>query len=206
MASIYSLKPGFQKLLQPAVKTLAGMGVSANQITIAALLLSLGTGAVIAWSRSTRALLLLAPVLLIRMALNAMDGMLAREYHQKSTGGAILNEIGDVISDVGLYLPLAVVPGFGLWPIVAIVILSILTEMTGVMGVEIGASRRYDGPLGKSDRAFLFGLMGLLFGFRVRIEPAIPVVLLATIIMLALTIANRMRRMLLETSESGLAR
>jgi CDP-diacylglycerol--glycerol-3-phosphate 3-phosphatidyltransferase len=206
MASIYSLKPGFQKLLQPVVKRLARMGVSANQITIAALVLSLFAGSLIAWSQSARVLLVLPPVLLVRMALNAMDGMLAREYHQESASGAILNEIGDVISDVALYLPLAVVPGFRLWPMIAIVILSMLTEMTGVMGVGIGASRRYDGPLGKSDRAFLFGLMGLLFGLRVHIERGIPVVLFVTIIMLAITIANRMRRMLLETSRSGLAR
>ena len=65
-----------------------------------------------------------------------------------------MNELSDVISDAGLYLPLALVPGFAPWLIVGIVVLSILTEMTGVIGVQIGASRRYDGPLGKSDRAF----------------------------------------------------
>jgi len=114
------------------------------------------------------------------MALNAIDGMLAREHHQKSALGAILNELGDVIADVGLYLPLVVVPEFDPWMMIGVVILSVLTEMSGVIGVQIGASRRYDGPLGKSDRAFLFGLMGLLLGFRAHIERAIPLVLVAT--------------------------
>ena len=37
-----------------------------------------------------------------------------------------------------------------------IVVLTLVSEMTGVVAVQIGASRRYDGPMGKSDRAFVF--------------------------------------------------
>lgn len=203
MASIYSLKPGFQRVLRPLANRLARSGVSANQITIAAIVLSLGAGLLIAWSRQSIALLVLPPVLLVRMALNAMDGMLAREHNQQSATGAVLNELGDVVSDIGLYLPLALIPGFGIWPVAAIVILSVLSEMTGAMGVGIGGSRRYDGPLGKSDRAFVFGLVGLLLGLGVHIESAIPVVLFAMILLLACTIANRMRHILLESSSNS---
>ena len=99
--------------------------------------------------------------------------------------------------------PLAVVPEFDPWLVIGVVILSVLTEMTGVIGVQIGASRRYDGPLGKSDRAFLFGLMGLLLGFRVHIERAIPLVLFAMILLLMLTIFNRARRALLEVKSTA---
>jgi len=198
MPSVYQLKPAFQSLLRPIVNWLARIGVTANQVTIAALLLSLSTGHVIARAHGGRSLLLLPVVLFVRMALNAMDGMLAREHNQKSALGAILNELGDVIADVGLYLPLAVVPGFEPWLVVGAVILSILTEMTGVIGVQIGASRRYDGPLGKSDRAFLFGSMGLLLGLRVPIDRAIPYLLFAMILLSVLTILNRARRALLE--------
>jgi CDP-diacylglycerol--glycerol-3-phosphate 3-phosphatidyltransferase len=200
MPSIYDLKPKFQQLLRPMVKALAGTGVTANQVTIAALLLSLTAGQLIARMHGGRLLLLLPAVLFVRMALNAIDGMLAREHNQKSALGAILNELGDVIADVGLYLPLAAVPEFDSWLVIGVVILSVLTEMTGVMGVQIGASRRYDGPLGKSDRAFLFGLMGLLLGLRVHIERAIPIVLFAMILLLVLTILNRARRALQEVS------
>ena len=57
---------------------------------------------------------LLIPVwLLVRMALNAIDGMLAREFGQKSGLGAYLNEIGDVVSDAALYAPFALVAPFG---------------------------------------------------------------------------------------------
>lgn len=198
MPSIYGLKPKFQALLRPIVRRLATAGVTANQVTIAALFLSLGTGAAIAWTRGGKTLLLLPAVLFARMALNAMDGMLAREHNQKSPLGAILNELGDVIADSGLYLPLALVPGFHPALLTCVVQLSILTEMTGVIGVQIGASRRYDGPFGKSDRAFVFGLFGLLLGLGVPLERVIPYLLGVMALLLLLTIWNRARQALRE--------
>jgi CDP-diacylglycerol--glycerol-3-phosphate 3-phosphatidyltransferase len=202
MPSIYDLKPAFQNLLRPVVRWIARKGVTANQVTLAALMLSLSAGAVIAWSRNVRTLLLLPAVLLLRMALNAMDGMLAREHNQKTALGAILNELGDVLGDAALYIPLAVVPGFRAWMVIGVVLLAILSEMTGVIAVQIGASRRYDGPLGKSDRAFLFGLLGLLLSLYIPIDPAIPYVLAAILVLLALTIVNRARNALRELAAS----
>ena len=46
------------------------------------------------------------------MALNAIDGMLAREFNQKSRLGGYLNEITDVVSDAALYLPFAFIATF----------------------------------------------------------------------------------------------
>ena len=46
------------------------------------------------------------------MALNAIDGMLAREFNQKSRLGGYLNEITDVVSDGALYLFFAFVTPF----------------------------------------------------------------------------------------------
>jgi CDP-diacylglycerol--glycerol-3-phosphate 3-phosphatidyltransferase len=198
MPSIYGLKPKFQALLRPAVRQLAAAGITANQVTIGALLLSLGAGAAIALANGGKTLLLLPGVLLARMALNAMDGMLAREHNQKSPLGAMLNELGDVIADAGMYLPLALVPGFNPLLLTCVVLLSLLAEMTGVIGVQIGASRRYDGPLGKSDRAFVFGFLGLLLGLGVKLEPVIPYVLGVMVLLLVLTIWNRARQALRE--------
>jgi len=201
MPSIYGLKPKFQALLRPLVNLLARIGVTANQVTVAALLVSLTAGHLIRVN-GRRWLLLLPAVLLVRMALNAMDGMLAREHNQKSALGAILNELGDVVADIGLYLPLAGVPDFDSRLIVAVVLLSVLTEMTGVIGLQIGASRRYDGPLGKSDRALVFGLLGLLLGLGVKLDPVLSYILLAMVFLLALTIMNRARSALRELKTS----
>jgi CDP-diacylglycerol---glycerol-3-phosphate 3-phosphatidyltransferase len=206
MPSIYGLKPAFQNLLRPLVNGLARIGVTANQVTLAGLVLSLIAGAMIAWTHGGRTLLLLPVVLFVRMALNAMDGMLAREHGQKTSLGALLNELSDVLADTGLYLPLALVPGFDPRLVTGIVVLSILTEMTGVIAVQIGASRRYDGPLGKSDRAFVFGLLGLLLGLRLPVERAIPIALWAMLALLAVTVVNRSRCALRELSAGAAER
>ena len=203
MPSIYGLKPKFQGLLRPIVNWLAHIGVTANQVTIAALLLSLTVGHVIAWKQGGRSLLLLPAVLFVRMALNAMDGMLAREHNQKTALGAILNELGDVVADIGLYFPLSLVPGFDPRLVAAVVLLSVLTEMTGVIGVQIGASRRYDGPLGKSDRAFVFGLLGLLVGFGAKLDRIVFYVLFAMVLLLVATIFNRAWHALREVKSSA---
>lgn len=201
--SIYAFKPAFQSLLRPVMNGLSNIGITPNQITLAAVALSLAAGSLIAWARGGRMLLVLPAVLLVRMAMNALDGMLARERNRKSPLGAILNELGDVVSDAALYLPLAAVAGFTPWLVVAIVLLAALTEMTGVTAVMIGSTRRYDGPFGKSDRALFFGLLGLLVGSGVRIEPAIPFVLCAVILLLMGTIFNRARGALRESTLIG---
>jgi len=200
MPSVYGLKPKFQDLLRPTVNGLARAGVTANQVTVAALLLSLAAGGAIWRARGGRMLLLLPAVLFARMALNAMDGMLAREHGQKSALGAVLNELGDVIADVALYLPLAVVPGFDPRLVVGVAVLAILTEMTGVIAVQIGASRRYDGPMGKSDRAFLLGVLALLLGLGVHVERAVPIVLIGMLPLLVWTMVNRARGALREVA------
>ena len=101
------------------------------------------------------------------MALNAIDGMLAREHGMKSPEGAVLNELGDVISDAALYLPFALVAGVNAALVVLVVIAAIVGEMAGALGPLLGGQRRYDGPLGKSDRAFAFGTLGFLIGVGV---------------------------------------
>ena len=201
MASIYDIKPAFQKLLRPLTSALAAAGVTANQVTVAAALLSAGVGACIWFQPAARWPLLVLPgFLFVRMALNAIDGMLAREHNQKSRLGAVLNEIGDVLADTALYLPLATVPGFSPWLMVVITILAIVSEMTGVVAVQIGATRRYDGPMGKSDRAFAFGLLALLLGLGVPPNPWLDYVLVLIGALLVLTIVRRARRALAEAA------
>jgi CDP-diacylglycerol--glycerol-3-phosphate 3-phosphatidyltransferase len=163
VASIYDLKPAFQRLLRPVCQRLAAAGVTANQVTLAALALSLAAGALVALSCGAAwALWLLPLVLFLRMGLNAIDGMLAREHGQASRLGALLNELADLASDAALYLPFALVPGLWTGWVVAVVVLAMIAEAAGLLGPMIGAARRYEGPFGKSDRAAAFGLIAVL--------------------------------------------
>ncbi|MEM7431737.1 MAG: CDP-alcohol phosphatidyltransferase family protein [Pseudomonadota bacterium] len=199
MITIYDLKPAFQNLLRPICRWLASRGITANQVTIFALLVSIAVGANLAMNPSSTTALFALPIwLFLRMALNAIDGMLAREHNMQSALGGILNELSDVIADAALYLPFALVAGISTWAIIAIVLLSVLSEMAGVVAVQVGASRRYEGPMGKSDRAFVFGLLALLLGFGVDLgnflTPALWVIALLTVA----TVWNRCRKALLE--------
>ncbi len=202
--TIYDLKPAFQNLLRPICNALARIGVTANQVTLAAFLLSVGIGAIFALLPESRWAALLIPLwLFLRMALNAIDGMLAREHHMQSSLGGILNELSDVVSDAALYLPFALVPGISAVLIVTVVVLSIVTEMAGVVAVQVGASRRYDGPMGKSDRAFVFGLIALLLGIGVDIGRWVNAALVVVALLTALTVINRCKKALDELSATN---
>lgn len=202
MATVYDLKSRFQTLLRPMLRRMARAGITANQVTLAALALSVIAGLAIAvWPAAGLPLALLPLVLFVRMALNAMDGMLAREHDQQSALGAVLNELGDVISDLALYLPFALVPGLSAMAVLGLCLLAVIGEMMGVVGVQIGASRRYDGPLGKSDRAVLFGTLGLLLGLGIVAPVFANWVLAIALLPAALTVFNRARKALAEVRE-----
>jgi len=199
LATIYDLKPAFQGLLRRPANALARAGITANQVTVAALLMSALAGLlVLAWPANRGVLAVVPAVLFLRMALNAIDGMLAREHGMKSKLGAVLNELGDVVSDAVLYLPFAFVPGVPAGWVVLVVLVGILGEMAGVVAVQVGASRRYDGPFGKSDRAFLFGLLALLLAVGVEPGAWVGMLLAAACALGVLTVFNRARAALRE--------
>lgn len=204
MASVYDLKPRFQQALRPTLRGLAAKGVTPNQLTVAGVLLSVAAGAMIAWQPTARwPLVALPAALLLRMALNALDGMMAREFDMQSTTGAFLNELGDVVSDTALYLPLALVPGVSPGLVIAVVLLAALCEMAGVVAVQVGGARRYDGPMGKSDRALSLGGLGLLIGLGVQPGAWTQLMLGATAALLLVTITVRARRARLAVEEAA---
>ena len=201
MPSIYDLKPAFQARLRPMADRLARAGITPNQVTLAGIGLSITAGLAIALFPAHVWPLWLVPVaLFLRMALNAIDGMLAREHDMQTALGAMLNELGDVVSDAALYLPFAGLAVLSAPLVVSVVVVGIFTEMTGVVAQTLGASRRYDGPMGKSDRAALFGTIAVwvaLFG-----GPALLLdgILMLAAVLLTLTVIQRARRALAEVA------
>ncbi len=192
MASLYDLKPRFQALLRPLARRLLAAGVAPNAVTLAALGLSLGMGAALAlWPASAWAMAAVPLVLLSRMALNALDGMMAREGGQESKLGLALNEIGDILADGAVYLPFAL--ALGVDPLLAggFVLLAAASEAAGLCGIATGAGRRYDGPFGKSDRAAAIGALAILAAAGVPVAAWIDLALAALAALTILTIANR---------------
>jgi len=191
--TLYALKPRFQALLRPGVAALARAGITANQVTVATCVVSVALGATLAYAPRPGLFLLLPAWMLLRMALNAVDGMLAREFGQQSRLGGYLNELTDVIADSALFLPFALVAPFAPGWVVGVVLLAILSEYAGALGPMMGGARRYDGPLGKSDRAFVFGALGLWLGLAGSLPEWIAWLMPVLCLLLAWTIVNRVR-------------
>jgi CDP-diacylglycerol---glycerol-3-phosphate 3-phosphatidyltransferase len=192
LATIYDLKPQFQKLLRPLAANLAKRGLTANDVTLGALLLSAAHGAWLALAPGSRWPLVLLPVtLFLRMAFNAIDGIMAKEHDQASAKGAMLNELSDVIADALLYLPFALIPMLNAPLAVLVVVTGIVAEMAGALGPMIGAKRSYAGPFGKSDRAFAFGLLAVLIGAGLAPGLWSTLYLAALLVLSALTVRNR---------------
>jgi len=227
--SLYQLKTQFQNQLRPMSNALVEQNVTANQVTVSAVLLSIGTAYIIAKlaAEQHRLWLLLPSSLFVRMALNAIDGMMAREHGQASRLGAVLNEVGDMVADTALLASLtphilthhindkeqqtliANLPtniSISQHHITALIALSIGTELLGVTSNAMLGARANQGPLGKSDRAFLLGMLGAFMGTRakapagIKTQTSSPAVrmgqlFILTEIMLLKTCLNRLRYM-----------
>jgi len=222
--SLYQLKTQFQNQLRPISNTLVEQNITANQVTVSAVLLSIGTAYIIAkpTAEQQRLWLLLPSSLFVRMALNAIDGMMAREHGQVSRLGAVLNEVGDMVADTTLLASLTPHINNKEWQnltanlptnistsqhhITALIALSIGTELLGVTSNTMLGVRANQGPLGKSDRAFLLGVLGAFMGIRAKVpvsikgqvaSPAIRMgqLFILTEIMLLKTCLNRLRYM-----------
>lgn len=201
MASIYDLKPAFQKLWRPLVGRLAGWGVRPNQVTLLAFSISLGLGATLALFPSQQRLWLVLPAwMFLRMALNAIDGMLAREHQMQTPLGGLLNELTDPLADAALLLPFALLAPVWAPVVVGIAVLAFATELAGTAALGVGASRRFDGPMGKSDRAAVFGILALLHGLGLPLGLWANGVLVLVLALTGLTVANRCRKALGELS------
>ena len=204
MISIYQLKPRFQNLLRPLVQRLYDNGTTANQITVLAGVISLLVGLLIASFAQHLWLFALIPLwMILRMALNAIDGMLARDFGQQSRLGAYLNELCDIVADCALILPFALIADVSVLIVLSVTLLAVFSEYSGVLGPMVGASRRYDGPMGKSDRAFVLGVVatGIALGW---INPLwINVVFGVVAVLLAYTLINRVRQGLKEVQETA---
>ena len=190
--SVYQLKSQFQDQLRPVSNELVRLGVTANQVTVSAIVLSAGTAYLIATSeqyqKKQKVWWILPLSLFARMALNALDGMMAREHGQSSRIGAVLNEVGDIISDSLFIASLS--PALHALFSEALTIdiadfnykhpnsayslssphshlylingLSILTELIAILSNTLTSQRANHGPLGKSDRALELGVIGAL--------------------------------------------
>lgn len=194
--SIYQLKTRFQNFLRPVSDMLVKRGVTANQVTIAAVILSGTTAYLIANKASNhRKVWYCLPLsLFIRMSMNAIDGMMAREHGQASKLGAFLNEAGDLVSDAMLIGSLKPhVMETEEKTLCTVGCLALSTELVSIIGERFINQRANHGPLGKSDRAFELGCIGLLVGSGLLLKPHAKKLMIVNQVLLAKTLFNRIK-------------
>jgi CDP-diacylglycerol--glycerol-3-phosphate 3-phosphatidyltransferase len=188
MISVYKIKPKFQKLLLPLLLLLRKIGVTPNHITVFSIIFSFFLGFLLLNASENNFLYLLVALgLLLRMALNALDGMMAKNYDLQSKSGEVLNEIGDIFSDVAIYFPLLYFENLRFEYVVIFIILSIINEFCGVLAKIISGERRYDGPMGKSDRALFIGLLCIFLFFTIEVYHFLNYVLILTIVLMMIS-------------------
>ena len=188
MISVYDIKPKFQKLLFPLLTVLRRLGITPNHITVFSILFSFLIGFLFLQATENKIFYLVVALgLLLRMGLNALDGMMANKYNLKSTKGEILNEIGDVISDIAIYFPLLYFENLKFEYVVLFIVLSVINEFCGVLAKSISGERRYDGPMGKSDRALFIGILSIYLFFSQEAHYFINYILILVIILMILS-------------------
>lgn len=192
MISIYELKPKFQQMLMPLVNLLHKNHVTPNQVTISACLLSILIGVLFYFNYESSWIYTVIPVFMfVRMAMNAIDGVLAKKFSLQSRLGKFLNELTDVISDTALFIPFLLLTQTFPASVIIFISLSIISEMAGVLSEVNSGERRYDGPMGKSDRAFLIGAVAVLLLFNVPLEPYLHIVFIIASALIAVNIYKR---------------
>jgi len=195
MISVYKLKPKFQQLLNPILILFRRIGISPNHITVFSVLFSVVIGYIL-WLGQENNLfyLFVALGLLFRMMLNALDGMMAKKYNLQSKAGEILNEVGDILSDIAIYFPFIYFEGVTLEYVIGFLLLSVINEFCGVLAKIISGERRYDGPMGKSDRALLVGLICIALFFSDSILRYIDYLFIIAIVMMLISSLLRLTK------------
>ena len=194
---LYALKPAFQRLLGGLADGLVARGAAADSLTFAAVgCAALGSGLLLAGSRQAGwlwLLWLLPPLIVVRLALNALDGLVAVRSGTARPWGKVLNELCDRLADLLFLGPLLLVPGTDVGLGVAALVAVLLVSYLGVLAEAAGAGRQYGGPMGKADRLAWLGLASVACAASGSLLPlqVLPAVLLGGAL---LTLLQRGRR------------
>jgi CDP-diacylglycerol--glycerol-3-phosphate 3-phosphatidyltransferase len=160
---IYRIKPRFQVALGGVESALVRRRVHPDYLTIGALVLSALGGLALYGAHQARWLLLVIPVVAIgRTALNALDGLVARDTGLARPWGEVLNEFCDRLADVSLMAGVAFAPGSdALLGAVAIVVM-LLASYVAILSKAAGGRRQYGGIMGKADRMIYLSVAAVI--------------------------------------------
>jgi CDP-diacylglycerol--glycerol-3-phosphate 3-phosphatidyltransferase len=193
VAGIYQVKPAFQRSLGGIQRWLVERHVHPDVLTYAALGLSVvGGAAVYVAPDAVWLLAAIPPIILVRTALNALDGLVAKQTGLARPWGEVLNEFSDRLADVALFGAVALAsPSIHLLGAVTVVAM-LLGSYLAILSKAAGGRRQYAGPMGKADRMIVLGVAAAL-GLVVPLPWAYNGCLLVVLVGLVPTIVQRAR-------------
>jgi CDP-diacylglycerol--glycerol-3-phosphate 3-phosphatidyltransferase len=163
MAGIYLAKPAFQRSLRGIEDWLVLRRVHPDVLTYAALGLSmLGGAALYLAPERTWLLGTLPAVAVVRTALNALDGLVAKRTGVARPWGEVLNEFCDRLADVALIGAVALAAPSAHFLGACTVVLMLLNSYLGILSKAAGGPRQYAGPMGKADRMIALAIFSVL--------------------------------------------
>jgi CDP-diacylglycerol--glycerol-3-phosphate 3-phosphatidyltransferase len=185
---IYKVKPSFQRSLRGVEDWLVARRVHPDWLTYAALVLSVFGGICIYLAPGDRWLLAVVPIVaLVRTALNALDGLVAKRTGLARAWGEVLNEFCDRLADVAMIGGLALaLPSDHLLGAAAVTAM-LLSSYLAILSKAAGGRRQYAGPMGKADRMIVLmvlGPLGLFLPIDVVYNGILAIVLLGVIVTL----------------------
>jgi CDP-diacylglycerol---glycerol-3-phosphate 3-phosphatidyltransferase len=194
VSGLYQLKPRFVARLGTIEDRLVARGIRADTLTFLSLVPAVVAGATIVvgavWHPAWW--LLVGPGALLRMALNALDGSVARRTGTSHARGEVHNELVDRAADALMLAPAAVVAPA--WLAAAAVAAAWATSLVAVLSQAVTGERAHGGPMGKPDRVLVLSLAGVV---AVGVGPVAFTGGLAVIVTgCAVTIGVRIRRLL----------
>ncbi len=151
---LYRIKPQVQAALVPVAARLGRAGITANALTLAALVVGLAGGICLALSPDQPWLLLLVPFLAAaRLVMNVLDGMVARESGRPPERiGEVWNELGDRVADAAFLAGLAFVPEVGAPLAMFAIVAALFASYAGLAARAAGGRRLYGGIMSKPGR------------------------------------------------------
>jgi CDP-diacylglycerol--glycerol-3-phosphate 3-phosphatidyltransferase len=198
MNGLYAAKPWFVRRLKKIEDLLVGWNVSPDSLTVAAFVVSLCCGLFLALGGildKPLLWLLVPPLGLVRLALNALDGSLARRKGIDRPFGEVMNELSDRLSDVALIGPLAFTAPASL--ALTALAATLISSTAGLLGRAVLGDRISGGPMGKPDRVTVISLGALASGVLaspVPLETSLWVILAGAVVTAAARVLTIRRR------------
>ena len=156
---IYQVKPAFQRSLGGIEDWLVRQRVHPDTLTYAALVLSVLGGVCLYLAPGRVWLLAFVPlVAVVRTALNALDGLVAKRTGVARAWGEVLNEFCDRLADVALIGGVALAEPSEHLLGAATIVAMLLSSYLAILSKAAGGPRQYVGMMGKADRMILLAL------------------------------------------------